>query len=92
MILGVMQTILPYESENVKLQSGDIIVLFTDGITEAMDINNEEYSDERLEELVLKISNKSADEILDSIKKDVAKYTKGAIQSDDITCLILKVK
>lgn len=92
MILGVMQTIIPYQSEVVKLQSGDTIVLFTDGVTEAMDINNEEYSDERLEELVLKISGENSDEILESIKKDVAEYTTGAIQSDDITCLILKVK
>ena len=57
-----------------------------------MDIDNEEYSDERLEELVIKISNRSSNEILESIKNDVADYTNGALQSDDITCLVLKVK
>lgn len=92
MILGVMQTIIPYQSEMVQLESGDAIILFTDGVTEAMDVNNEEYSDERLEELVLNVSEKNSEEILEIIKKDVSVYTKGALQSDDITCLVLKVK
>ena len=92
MILGVMATIIPYESETVQLQEGDSLILFTDGVTEAMDIENNEYSDERLEELSLKIGEKSESEILDAIMKDVEDFTKGAIQSDDITCLVVKVK
>jgi len=92
MILGVMQTIIPYQSETVKLFSGDSIILFTDGVTEAMNIKNEEYSDERLEELTLKACGKNSNEILELIKQDVAEFTAGAVQSDDITCLILKVK
>ena len=70
-ILGVMKTIYPYESETIQLQKDDVIVLFTDGITEAMNIKGEEFSDERLEEIVLSINNKPSDEILDSIKKEV---------------------
>jgi phosphoserine phosphatase RsbU/P len=92
MILGVMETIIPYQSDVVNLESGDTLVLFTDGVTEAMDINNEEYSDERLEELVVKLSNENVDRILELIKEDVAEYTNGALQSDDITCLVLRVK
>ncbi|MBU2491220.1 MAG: SpoIIE family protein phosphatase [Bacteroidetes bacterium] len=92
MILGVMQTIIPYQSEVVKLHTGDVIFLFTDGITEAMNINNEEYTDERLEELALNISAKTPNEILETIKNDVSEFTTGAVQSDDITCLILKVR
>ncbi len=61
MILGVMKTLIPYESETVKLKSEDSIILFTDGVTEAMNKQNEEYSDERLEELSIKYSAKSAD-------------------------------
>lgn len=92
MILGVMQTIIPYQSEMVKLMSGDSIILFTDGVTEAMNINNDEYTDERLEELTLNACGKNSNEILELIKQDVAEYTAGAVQSDDITCLVLKVK
>lgn len=57
MILGVMKTIIPYEMETVKLKTDDVILLFTDGITEAMDIENNEFTDERLEDLVLKSLN-----------------------------------
>jgi sigma-B regulation protein RsbU (phosphoserine phosphatase) len=91
MILGVMKTLIPYESEKVKLQSDDSIVLFTDGVTEAMNQQNQEYSDERLEELSIKYSSKSAEAILNAILKDLEFHTSGAEQSDDITSLILKM-
>lgn len=92
MILGVLPTTVPYISETIKLNSGDTIVMFTDGITEAMNINNEEFSDEFLENIVLKEADKSPEQILDEIKRAVYEYTIGAEQSDDITCLVLKVK
>jgi len=92
MILGVMKTIMPYNSETVKLQKDDVLVLFTDGISEAMNANGEEFSDQRLEQLVKGISNLSAVEILDNIKTEVQKFTAGAVQSDDITLMIIKVK
>lgn len=91
MILGVMKTLIPYESEKVKLQSSDSIILFTDGVTEAMNKQNQEYSDERLEELSKKSSADSAESILKKILHDVEIHTSGAEQSDDITSLILKI-
>ncbi|NOX16774.1 MAG: SpoIIE family protein phosphatase [Chlorobi bacterium] len=92
MILGVMQTIIPYEAAEIKLQSGDVLVAFTDGITEAMNVNFEEYSDERLEKLALSNCDKTADDLLNVIMNDVMKHTVGAVQSDDITALVLKIK
>lgn len=92
MILGVMETTIPYESETIKLQKDDVIVLFTDGISEAMNKESEEFSDERLEENSIKLSSLSAKEILDGIKNEVTDFTKGAAQSDDITMVIVKVK
>jgi len=91
MILGVMETIIPYESEKIKLEKDDVLVLFTDGISEAMDINLTEYSDERLEEFVKANSCNSAKKLMDAIIDDVRKYTINAEQSDDITLLIIKV-
>jgi len=91
MILGVMKTIIPYECETVKLKKNDAIILFTDGITEAMNEKNEEYSDKRLEDLCLKISNLDGNKILENILSDVKLHTEGAEQSDDITTLILKM-
>ncbi len=92
MILGVMQTVIPYEYEKVQLKKDDTIILFTDGITEAMNKSNEEYSDERLENLVIDLSEKNAKEILDLIVKDVTNFTNDAEQSDDITCMVIKIK
>lgn len=92
MILGVMNTVIPYESEKVSLKTGDVIVLFTDGITEAMNIKNEEYGDERLEKLSLQKTDASSEEILNAIIDDIHEHTWDAEQSDDITCLVLKVK
>jgi sigma-B regulation protein RsbU (phosphoserine phosphatase) len=92
MILGVMETIIPYEATEVQLKSGDVLVTFTDGITEAMNVDFEEYSDERLQKLVLANCDKSADELLSTIMNDVMKHTTGAVQSDDITALVLKIK
>jgi sigma-B regulation protein RsbU (phosphoserine phosphatase) len=91
-IFGVMKTFIPYSSEVVKLQGNDVIILFTDGITEAMSKNHEEFSDERLERIVLNLTSKSAEEILKAIKKEVQIYTMGAPQSDDLTLVVIKVK
>lgn len=91
MILGVLKTIIPYDFEKIELKSNDTLVLFTDGITEAMNDNNEEYSDERLEELCINNSKLEANEIMSKILKDVENHSKYAEQSDDITCLVLKI-
>ncbi len=92
MILGVMQTMIPYESESISLQKDDTIILFTDGITEAMNPEEEEYSDEKLEEFVLNLKNQTSNEIIENIKTEIFNFTAGAEQSDDITCLVIKVK
>ncbi|MBK7104049.1 MAG: SpoIIE family protein phosphatase [Ignavibacteriae bacterium] len=92
MILGVMKTIIPYEMETISLNSEDVILLFTDGITEAMDFNNNEYTDERLENLMLNCFNQNSKMILNNILEDINLHTKGSEQSDDITCLVLKIK
>ncbi len=92
MILGVMETTIPYESETVGLKKDDKIFLFTDGITEAMSKEQEEYGDERLETLVPKLKEKSAQEALESVTNEITEFTIGAEQSDDITCLVINVK
>ena len=92
MILGVMKTVQPYESEIVKLEKDDIIVLFTDGISEAKNTKDEEFSDDRLEKLVLQLSERPSAGILDEIKKEVQNFAYGTVQSDDITLMVIKVK
>jgi sigma-B regulation protein RsbU (phosphoserine phosphatase) len=91
-ILGVMKTMIPYISENLQLEQNDLIVLFTDGVSEAMNQNGEEFSDERLEKLSLSLVEKSAFEISNTIQNEVSKFAYGTVQSDDITLMVIKVK
>jgi sigma-B regulation protein RsbU (phosphoserine phosphatase) len=92
MILGVLNTVKPYMADTVELKTGDTIILFTDGVTEAMNKRMKEYSDERLEKLASEIYQKNPDEIITLIRNDVLKHTNGAIQSDDITLMTIKVR
>ena len=91
-ILGVMKTQIPYSSEVVQLQQNDTIILFTDGVSEAMSKSNEEFSDERLESTALEVWQNSAEDILHTIQNEIKDFTRGASQSDDITLLILKIR
>jgi phosphoserine phosphatase RsbU/P len=92
MILGVMQTMIPYLSDTIQLNTDDTLVLFTDGITEAMNTKWEEFSDEKLEALVIEKNTGDVSYLLDEIKLSVEEFTRGAEQSDDITGLVIKVK
>ena len=91
-ILGVMKTMIPYSSEKLQLEKDDVIVLFTDGVSEAMNQSGEEFSDERLEKLSLSLVEKSAMEISNVIQNEVSKFAYGTVQSDDITLMVIKVK
>ena len=91
-ILGVMKTMIPYSSEKLQLEKDDVIVLYTDGVSEAMNQNGEEFSDERLEKLSLSLAEKSAAEISSAIQNEVSKFAYSMVQSDDITLMVIKVK
>lgn len=92
MILGVMKTISPYLSDEILLIKEDVIIMFTDGVSEAMNKEGEEFSDRRLEELAGKVFRKSSAEILEEIRQEVLNFTSGAVQSDDITLMVVKVR
>lgn len=92
MILGVMKTFIPYNFEEVELMKDDVILLYTDGVSEALNLQFEEYSEERLEKVAKSLMNKSAKEILNGIKEDVQIFTQGNQQSDDITMIVVKVR
>lgn len=88
--LGIMD--LPFDAEIIELHPGDLLIAFTDGVTEAWNNNEEEYGEKRLENLILQNRNKPSQEILTTIINDVKKHVGRANQSDDITCIVLKKK
>ena len=89
MLLGVLSDV-PYETHRLKLEPGEGMFLFTDGVTEAMDANDVLYSEERLEEVLQKFRDRSADEMVREVVTDVRKHAGDAPQSDDITVLVLR--
>ncbi|MDO4586347.1 MAG: SpoIIE family protein phosphatase [Planctomycetia bacterium] len=78
-----------YQQSEIKLEKGDRLYLYTDGVTEALNTKMELYGEERLQLLLNKKTedNISLQELLDSIKTDIDRFTQGAVQSDDITML-----
>jgi sigma-B regulation protein RsbU (phosphoserine phosphatase) len=90
LILGMMKTMMPYESEKIQLQAGDYIITFTDGVTEAMNSVEVEYSDERLEELCKSLNSQTSEEAKKLILADVKMFTAGFEQSDDLTLMVIK--
>ncbi len=86
---GMLDFGLPYESAKIQMEPGDKILFYTDGITEAMNDNDEEYSDERLEEFFLNKKFVSAEMFIKNLIDDVKKHTAETAQSDDITALYL---
>jgi len=78
-----------WEPDTVVFHPGDFLVTFTDGVTEA-GIEDEEYSDERLEALVVAKRGESPSSLARIIVDDVDSVTRGTTRSDDITMVILK--
>lgn len=79
-------------SEQVQLNPGDVVVLYTDGITEAKDIKRELYGIERLCEVVSLNWERSAEEIRQSVIEDVRQHIGEQKVFDDITLVVLKQK
>ncbi|ONN27038.1 stage II sporulation protein E [Thermosipho affectus] len=81
---------MEFEMQRTQLSENTLIFAYTDGIPEARNINNEEYDFERLERLLSKIHILPAKDIVDSVEKDVFRFSQGALQHDDMTILAIK--
>ena len=80
---------MDFEQGSITLAPGDALVLYTDGVTEAMNGEHEELGMERLQEILAATSSRSPEEINRSIFNGIRAFAGGAPQSDDITCLTL---
>jgi sigma-B regulation protein RsbU (phosphoserine phosphatase) len=89
-ILGIMPSFLPYEVGSIELRQGDLLVLYTDGVSEALNVEREEYGEERLRALFESDRECSAAGAIERLREDVLAFTSGAPQSDDITILSLR--
>lgn len=89
--MGVIED-FAYTAHTLKLECGDTLVAYTDGVTEAFDTAGAAYGDARLCQLIASLSGKTAKEITDGVNASVADFANGAEQSDDITVLTLQRK
>jgi sigma-B regulation protein RsbU (phosphoserine phosphatase) len=88
-VLSVLED-FPYEEEEVALAPGDALVIYSDGIPEAMNAQQELYGDERLGELLRKVHTLPAQEIIDAVIAAAKTHAGNWPQSDDMTMVVVK--
>lgn len=81
-----------YQSARINLDSGDFLVIYTDGVSEACNLQNELFEEARLREIVEKFAGENVQELADSIREGMKGFTQGAPQSDDVTILVIQYK
>jgi sigma-B regulation protein RsbU (phosphoserine phosphatase) len=79
-----------YDEETVTLGAGDWLIVFSDGVSEALSAEDEEYGEGRIVDVVRKQGSVQPQEMLDALFGDVRSFARGAAQSDDITALVLR--
>lgn len=89
--LGMFPSVC-YERKSGHLNSGDLVVLYTDGITECRNKKNEEFGEERLKDFIKKQRKDNASEIMDKLFDQLNEFTSGTERMDDMTAVIVKRK
>ncbi len=89
LVAGIMEDVV-YSTRSIILTPGDVVFLYTDGVTEAMNNNGELFSDNRLKELTATCKGKTINEIVQCVMESIDSFAEGAPQSDDITILVVE--
>jgi sigma-B regulation protein RsbU (phosphoserine phosphatase) len=90
-VVGLLP-LAPYTEQSVALMPGDLLLMFTDGISEAMTREDEEWGEERMIASAQLCREKTANAAMRDIFRDVDGFTAGAAQHDDMTLLVLKLE
>jgi serine phosphatase RsbU (regulator of sigma subunit) len=88
-VLGILP-IAPYSEMHARLEPGDMLVLYSDGVTEANNLNYDEYGEERFIEVLKANREKPAAAIVEAVTRSLAEFAAGAPQADDITLVVAK--
>ena len=88
----ILIDIAEFQQETVRLHSGDTLLFYTDGVTDALNANGEPYEEKRLYNLVRQMRHANASEICSEIRDAVAEFQGDTQQFDDLTLLVLKRK
>jgi sigma-B regulation protein RsbU (phosphoserine phosphatase) len=83
---------MAYEEGSVRLQTGDVLVAFTDGVTEALNAADEEFGEERLKAVLGNLLHLPAPEISARLTQELRGWIDDAPQHDDLTFVVMKVE
>ena len=86
----VLAQISEYEQETTQLSSGDVVLFYTDGVTETVNPDGELYGEERLEAVATRVKSENVNRICQAIYDDVIAFQGEAQQFDDLTMMVLK--
>jgi phosphoserine phosphatase RsbU/P len=81
-----------FQSARVTLATGEFIVIYTDGVSEAVNTRDELFDEIRLRKTIEEFNGHTVEEMADAIRGGVRAFTQGAAQSDDITILVIQYK
>lgn len=84
--LGLFSEI-PFGMKKIRLEPGDVLILYTDGVTEAMNEDGELFGEERFAKVVSEMDRSNLTDLNKQIIQAIGEFAGGAAQSDDITCL-----
>jgi sigma-B regulation protein RsbU (phosphoserine phosphatase) len=82
---------MPYEEQTIELHAGDLVALFSDGVTEAQDEHENEFGEERLAEFLRPIADEPSEAIVDKVFTEIDRFAGSAPQYDDITLFVIKM-
>jgi sigma-B regulation protein RsbU (phosphoserine phosphatase) len=89
--IGLVEEAL-FAEKTVELRKEDLLVLYTDGITEAVNLQNQEFGRERLETLIRQVERLPAREVIQKIRLSLEEFSEGKPLADDTTIVICKIK
>lgn len=89
-VIGLFPNV-PYQQGSLVMEPGDIFVGFTDGISEAMNAEDEEWGEERLIPAVAAHKEASAAELIPALMQEADQFVAGAPQHDDMTLVVMKL-
>jgi len=88
-VLGILPSIT-YSEYRVKMEPGDVLTIYSDGVTEANNGKGDEYGDERFAEVLKRSRELTAAGIVDAVNQDLAEFAAGAPPADDITLVVVR--
>jgi sigma-B regulation protein RsbU (phosphoserine phosphatase) len=90
-VLGLL-SVATYESGEVRLNPGDFVVIYSDGVSEARNVANDEFGRDRLLAAARACRGQKPDAVLEAILGAIREFSHGAAQADDITALVFRYR